>query len=216
MTKLPTAFRTFFGEHAEHWPGCFGDYPEAGPQLILQAYGWGTAASASSGSGLERGRTDLLALWPRKAGQPCGSVSWSSARRCVTRTARAGPSGSRSRRWATWRSTGRAGRTGAGQRPQSYRRSQTPAALPGDASPNSSPAGGREPRLRPPLQGASEYRRPPKGRRRVMTCFAVRRSSGATAPVRRSRRGRRPAGPSLQSAAGPAFRRGRRFPEGQR
>ena len=38
MTKLLTAFRTFFGEHSEHWLG--------------------------------RGRTDLLVLWPREAGQP--------------------------------------------------------------------------------------------------------------------------------------------------
>ena len=38
MTKLLTAFGTFFGEHSEHWLGRFGDYPEAGPQLILQAY----------------------------------------------------------------------------------------------------------------------------------------------------------------------------------
>ena len=74
MTKLLTAFRTFFGEHSGHWLGRFGDYPEAGPQLILQAYlhrvvnggrphragvrGWGEAG------------TDLLVLWPREAGQP--------------------------------------------------------------------------------------------------------------------------------------------------
>ena len=38
MTKLLTAFRTFFGEHSEHWLGRFSEYPEAGPQLILQAY----------------------------------------------------------------------------------------------------------------------------------------------------------------------------------
>ena len=30
LTKLPTAFRTFFGEHSGHWPGCFSEYPEAG------------------------------------------------------------------------------------------------------------------------------------------------------------------------------------------
>ena len=38
MTKLLTAFRTFFGEHAEHWLDHLGDYREAGPQLILQSY----------------------------------------------------------------------------------------------------------------------------------------------------------------------------------
>ena len=37
MTKLLRAFRTFFGEHAEHWMGRF-DYREAGPQLLLQSY----------------------------------------------------------------------------------------------------------------------------------------------------------------------------------
>ena len=73
MTKLLTAFGTFFGEHAEHWLGRFGDYPEAGPQLILQAYlqrvvnGGGRIEREY---GLGRGRTDLLVLWPREAGQP--------------------------------------------------------------------------------------------------------------------------------------------------
>ena len=73
MTKLLTAFGTFFGEHAEHWLGRFSDYPEAGPQLILQAY----LQRVVNGSGriereygLGRGRTDLLVLWPREAGQP--------------------------------------------------------------------------------------------------------------------------------------------------
>ena len=73
MTKLLTAFRTFFGEHSEHWLGRFGDYPEAGPQLILQAYlqrvvnGGGRIEREY---GLGRGRTDLLVLWPREVGQP--------------------------------------------------------------------------------------------------------------------------------------------------
>ena len=73
MTKLLTAFREFFGEHAEHWLGRFSDYPEAGPQLILQAYlqrivnGGGRIEREY---GLGRGRTDLLVLWPREAGQP--------------------------------------------------------------------------------------------------------------------------------------------------
>ena len=73
MTKLLTAFGTFFGEHAEHWLEYFQDYREAGPQLILQAYlqrvvnGGGRIEREY---GLGRGRTDLLVLWPREAGQP--------------------------------------------------------------------------------------------------------------------------------------------------
>ena len=73
MDKLLSAFRTFFGEHAEHWLGRFSEYPEAGPQLILQAY---LHRVVNSGGriereyGLGRGRTDLLVLWPREAGQP--------------------------------------------------------------------------------------------------------------------------------------------------
>ena len=73
MDKLLTAFGTFFGEHAEHWLDHLGDYREAGPQLILQAYlqrvvnGGGRIEREY---GLGRGRTDLLVLWPREAGQP--------------------------------------------------------------------------------------------------------------------------------------------------
>ncbi len=72
LTKLLTAFRTFFGEHAEHWMARF-DYREAGPQLLLQTYlqrvvnGGGRIEREY---GLGRGRTDLLLLWPREAGQP--------------------------------------------------------------------------------------------------------------------------------------------------
>ena len=73
LTKLLAAFRTFFREHSEHWLGRFSEYPEAGPQLILQAYlhrvvnGGGRIEREY---GLGRGRTDLLVLWPREAGQP--------------------------------------------------------------------------------------------------------------------------------------------------
>ena len=73
MTKLLTAFSTFFGEHAEHWLGQLGAYREAAPQLILQSY---LQRVVNSGGriereyGLGRGRTDLLVLWPREAGQP--------------------------------------------------------------------------------------------------------------------------------------------------
>ena len=73
LTKLLRAFRTFFGEHSEHWLGRFAEYPEAGPQLILQAYlhrvvnGGGRIEREY---GLGRGRTDLLVLWPRETGQP--------------------------------------------------------------------------------------------------------------------------------------------------
>ena len=73
LAKLLTAFATFYGEHAEHWLARFGDYAEAAPQLILQAYlqrivnGGGRIEREY---GLGRGRTDLLVLWPREAGQP--------------------------------------------------------------------------------------------------------------------------------------------------
>ena len=73
MHKLLTAFATFFSEHAEHWLDHLGDYREAGPQLILQAYlqrivnGGGRVEREY---GLGRGRTDLLVLWPREKGQP--------------------------------------------------------------------------------------------------------------------------------------------------
>ena len=73
MTKLLSAFRTFFGEHAEHWLARLGAYREAAPQLILQSY---LQRVVNSGGriereyGLGRGRTDLLVLWPREAGQP--------------------------------------------------------------------------------------------------------------------------------------------------
>ena len=72
VRKLLAAFRTFYGEHAEHWLGRF-DYREAGPQLILQAY---LQRVANGGGriereyGLGRGRTDLLLRWPREPGQP--------------------------------------------------------------------------------------------------------------------------------------------------
>ena len=73
MTKLLSAFRIFFGEHAEHWLGHLGAYREAAPQLILQSY---LQRVVNSGGriereyGLGRGRTDLLVRWPREAGQP--------------------------------------------------------------------------------------------------------------------------------------------------
>ena len=73
MTKLLTAFGTFFGEHSEHWLDHLGDYPEAGPQLILQSYLQRVVNGAGRIEreyGLGRGRTDLLVLWPREAGQP--------------------------------------------------------------------------------------------------------------------------------------------------
>ena len=73
MDKLLSAFGTFFGEHSGHWLERFAEYPEAGPQLILQAYlqrvvnGGGRIEREY---GLGRGRTDLLVLWPRDPGQP--------------------------------------------------------------------------------------------------------------------------------------------------
>ena len=71
--KLLTAFATFYAEHADHWLQRFENYPEAAPQLILQAY---LQRVVNSGGriereyGLGRGRTDLLVLWPRQPGQP--------------------------------------------------------------------------------------------------------------------------------------------------
>ena len=38
VAKLLTAFGTFFREHSEHWLARLSDYPEAGPQIILQTY----------------------------------------------------------------------------------------------------------------------------------------------------------------------------------
>ena len=73
MDKLLRAFGTFFREHSGHWLGRFSEYPEAGPQLILQSY---LQRVVNSGGriereyGLGRGRTDLLVLWPRESGQP--------------------------------------------------------------------------------------------------------------------------------------------------
>ena len=73
MSKLLTAFSMFFAENADHWLGRLDDYREAAPQLILQAYlqrivnGGGRIEREY---GLGRGRTDLLVLWPREAGQP--------------------------------------------------------------------------------------------------------------------------------------------------
>ena len=73
LQRLLTAFATFYGEHAEHWLRRFDDYREAAPQLILQAYlqrivnGGGRIEREY---GLGRGRTDLMVLWPREAGQP--------------------------------------------------------------------------------------------------------------------------------------------------
>ena len=73
MTKLLKAFATFFREHSEQWLGRFPDYSEAAPQLILQAYLQRVAdgrGRIEREYGLGRGRTDLLVLWPREAGQP--------------------------------------------------------------------------------------------------------------------------------------------------
>ena len=75
MTKLLTAFHTFFGEHAEHWLDHLGEYREAGPQLILQAY---LAAGGERGrphrAGVrgwgEAGRTCWCAVAARESGQP--------------------------------------------------------------------------------------------------------------------------------------------------
>ena len=70
LTKLLAAFQAFFREHSEHWVARF-DYQEAGPQLLLQAFlqrvvnGGGRIEREY---GLGRGRTDLLVVWPQRAG----------------------------------------------------------------------------------------------------------------------------------------------------
>ena len=65
--KLMAAFQTFFRENSEHWKDRFA-YPEAWPQLLLQAFlqrvlnGGGRIDREF---GLGRGRTDLLIVWPK-------------------------------------------------------------------------------------------------------------------------------------------------------
>ena len=64
--KLLAAFQDFFRRHSEHWRNRF-DYPEAWPQLLLQAFlqrvvnGGGRIEREY---GLGRGRVDLLIVWP--------------------------------------------------------------------------------------------------------------------------------------------------------
>ena len=77
VEKLLAAFQAFSREHSEHWLGRF-DYREAGPQLLLQAF---LQRVVNSGGriereyGLDRGRTDLLILWPRGGERaPAGSA----------------------------------------------------------------------------------------------------------------------------------------------
>ena len=69
-TSLMEAFQTFFRENSEHWKDRFA-YPEAWPQLLLQAFlqrvlnGGGRIEREY---GLGRGRTDLLIVWPKGSG----------------------------------------------------------------------------------------------------------------------------------------------------
>ena len=92
LRRLLTAFATFYGENAGHWLRRLDDYREAAPQLILQAYlqrivnGGGRIEREY---GLGRGRTDLLVLWPREAGQPYDL--WRRLRDRVQGAARFGP-----------------------------------------------------------------------------------------------------------------------------
>ena len=73
---LLAAFQTFFREHSEHWRQRFL-YQEAWPQLLLQAF---LQRVVNSGGriereyGLGRGRTDLLIVWPRGAGEAGAGV----------------------------------------------------------------------------------------------------------------------------------------------
>ena len=66
LRKLLADFQDFFRQHSEHWLRRL-DYPEAGPQLLLQAF----LQRVVNGGGrvereyaLGRGRTDLLVTWP--------------------------------------------------------------------------------------------------------------------------------------------------------
>ena len=77
VVKLLSAFQAFFREHAEHWVARF-DYQEAGPQLLLQAFlqrvvnGGGRIEREY---GLGRGRTDLLIIWPQRAGSSAAGAA---------------------------------------------------------------------------------------------------------------------------------------------
>ncbi len=70
LTKLLAAFQQFFSEHSEAWLDGF-NYPEAGPQLLMQAFlqrivnGGGRVDREY---GLGRRRTDLLVVWNTPAG----------------------------------------------------------------------------------------------------------------------------------------------------
>lgn len=70
MEGLLSSFQGFFREHSESWVERF-QYKEAGPQLLLQAF---LQRIVNSGGriereyGLGRMRTDLLVIWPHKAG----------------------------------------------------------------------------------------------------------------------------------------------------
>ena len=71
LAALMVRFQQFFRQHSEHWSQRFG-YREAGPQLILQAFLQRVVNSGGSierESGLGRGRTDLLIVWPLPAGR---------------------------------------------------------------------------------------------------------------------------------------------------
>ena len=67
VETLLTAFQDFFRRHSEHWRNRF-EYPEAWPQLLLQAFlqrvvnGGGRIEREY---GLGRGRVDLLIVWPQ-------------------------------------------------------------------------------------------------------------------------------------------------------
>ena len=116
MTKLLTAFRTFFGEHSEHWLGALLRVPRGGAAAHLAGVPQpGGERRRAHRAGVRVGaRPDgpAGAVAARGGGSPrtCGSGSWSSARCCGTRTGRASParsSGAWSRRSATWPSAGR-------------------------------------------------------------------------------------------------------------
>ena len=89
---LLAAFQTFFREHSEHWRQRFL-YQEAWPQLLLQAF---LQRVVNSGGriereyGLGRGRTDLLIVWPRGAGEAGAGRPGAGSGEAPGRTARGG------------------------------------------------------------------------------------------------------------------------------
>ena len=95
VDRLLEAFQRFFRKHSEHWTQRFGQYREAGPQLLLQAY---LQKVVNRGGRIEReyalgrGRVDLLIVWPH------GGRARRFVVECKVRPRRAGADGPRGSR----------------------------------------------------------------------------------------------------------------------